>query len=100
MAASRFGITMPSKRTAGSLESACTQVSMANQSRCFLNSATHTASLASASSGSFNRFHSMPMWPKNAMAMRSSWLVARWVECAGLAPTCSPIIAGGTSSEV
>ena len=43
------------------LESACTQVSMANQSRCFLNSATHTASLASASSGSFNRFHSMPM---------------------------------------
>ena len=38
--------------------------------------------------------------PKNAMAMRNSCEVARCVECAGEAPTCSPIISGGTSSEV
>ena len=42
----------------------------------------------------------MPICPKNAMAMRISWLVLRCVECAGLAPTCSPIISGGTSSDV
>ena len=42
----------------------------------------------------------MPMWPKKAMAMRISCDVARCVECAGEAPTCSPIISGGTSSDV
>ncbi len=57
-------------------------------------------SSSSADCGSLSRFHSMPRCPKNAIAMRICWLVARWVECAGLAPTCSPIISGGTSSDV